>query len=546
MNKSFNIVPIGGLGEIGMNCLAIETEGKLLLIDCGVMFPTEDLGIELIHPKFDYLAKRRDDIEGIFLTHAHEDHIAGMPYLLRELDIPVYAGSYTSGLLAEKIKDIPGPPKLAAREIEPESKLELGPFTISPFSMPHSIVQNTGLWVEMPAGHLLHTGDFKLGMKGADRGETVLERLRQISNGNIDLMISDSTGSEEDEVAGEESDVERAIEGLVRETSGRVFVAIFSSNIKRLEAIIRVAARQGRKVALCGRSVQNHTKVAAATCGLDIPEATVVSMERAEELPRDESLVIISGTQGEPRAALTRLANDSHHIFSIKKDDLVVLSSRFIPGNEQAIARMIDRLLLRGARVIHRGIMNEIHVSGHGSAQEIRAAIQAVKPRCFLPVHGTLRHLVAGAELARAEGVENIGVATDGEVVRCTAEGISVEEGHFPTGKVYIDKGGGLSDSIIKDRRLLGTHGVLFISFAVDAQGEVTGVIDVDARGVTHEQTLPWLADQIRDKVLEIAPKIALNEATSSNQYRDLIRATIRKTISKLISRDPYVIIIIR
>jgi ribonuclease J len=541
--ENFSVVALGGLGEIGMNCLAVETNGRILLVDCGVMFSSEGIGVDLLHPSFQYLAQRRDDIEAVVLTHAHEDHISGVPFLLREVDVPIYGGSYALKLLKEKLSENRNSPKLVSFQIDEGNKVEIGPFEVTPFAMPHSIAQNTGLKIEMPQGTILHTGDFKLGLRAADEGKSTLDTLAKMAKGGIDLMLSDSTGSEETEVAGDESEVTESLERLVAEATGRVFVALFSSNVRRLESVLKVAQSNGRKVALIGRSVLTHSRVAAETCGLSFPAGLVVPIDEVASLPPQKTLLVVSGTQGEHRSALGRLASQNFRQIEINKGDLVILSSRFIPGNELAIGRLIDQVQRLGARVVHRGVDKTVHVSGHGSRSEITKAIHAVAPRTFMPVHGTYRHLVACEQLALEAGIKHTVIAANSDVVSISPDGMTVRRNRIPVRRICIDGGSGLAESAVKDRRILGAHGVLVVSFTVDDQGRATGPIDVIARGVTQDEALPWLADQIRSKVPELLHKLEAKERNDSTLAREFVRSGLRRFTSKLISREPYVLV---
>jgi ribonuclease J len=542
-DNSFRIIALGGLGEIGMNCLAVEARGRLLLIDCGAMFSSEGLGIDLILPGFDFLAERRGDIEGLVLTHAHEDHVAGVPYLLREIDVPVYGGAYSLGLLAGKMADVSPTPKLIPRKLNQESRIELGPFSLETFPMPHSTVENTGLIIDTPGGRILHTGDFKLQLKGPDKGRQVLARLKAAAGIPVDLMMADSTGSEEDEIAGEETEVAAAIDKLIQDAAGRVFVAIFSSNVKRLQLLLEIAKKHDRRVALCGRSVQTHVGVSTKIGALSIPSDLMVPQENAMETDRRRSLAVVSGTQGETRSALGKLSENAHHLLKIEKDDLVILSSRFIPGNELAIGRMIDRLSRLGARVVHRGIRSDIHVSGHASKREILQAIKTVGPRCFMPVHGTYRHLVACAALAKEAGVDHIQVASDGQIAQCDPGGLFIKNGFASVRRTYIDGGGGLDENAMKDRRILGSHGVLVVSFSKSGASGVLGSVEVIARGVTRDEAVPWLTSEVRKKVTSILGEMDPSDRANPDKCSDLIRSQLRKFLSKLISREPYVLV---
>jgi len=487
-SKAIRIVPLGGFGEIGMNCMVVEAQGRLLVIDCGVMFPPPDrYGIDFIHPSFEYLISRRDDIEALVLTHGHEDHVAAVPYLLRELDVPVLGAAYTTGLVSERMAEFDHGRHLRISRMDPGGRVQLGPFAVESFPMPHSIIDNTGLFVQTPAGTLLHTGDFKLGLKGPDGGAAVLERLAALGRRGVDLMICDSTGAEEPEEAGDEGTVERAILDLARGAGGRVFVAIFSSNILRLGSIASAAQATGRKLILAGRSVLNHSRVAAMVGALRLPAGLVVEPEEAGGLAPEKQLIVLSGTQGEERSALGRVSLDTYKSLSARPGDLVILSSRFIPGNEIAISRMIDRLLKLGARVAHRGNHPGVHVSGHGSRDEIRRAVGAVAPRSFLAAHGTYRHMAAAARIASEAGVASPCVAHDRQAA--------------------------------------------------------IGEIDVIAKGVVAEEALPWLVDQVRDHVRGIMRELAPRTPADSRQCAETARISLRRFLSKSISREPFVLV---
>jgi ribonuclease J len=540
------IRPLGGFGEIGMNCLTVEHDGRLLVIDCGVMFPARDLpGIDVIHPSFQYLISRRDAIEAVVLTHGHEDHLAGLPYLLREVDVPVAGTGFASNLMAARLRDSERSGRLDFRRLDVGGRIQVGPFAVSSFAMPHSIVENTGLVIETAAGRILHTGDFRLGLRGDDGGREVLERLAAAAAPGVDLMICDSTGAEEREPAGEESEVTATLRGLIGGTRGRVFVAIFSSNIRRLEAIIGLARDAGRKVVLCGRSVNSHLAAALEAGIISLPHGVLAPVDEAADIPPERLLVVISGTQGEARSALGRLAAEGHPQLTVAPGDLVVLSSRFIPGNELAISGMIDRLLVLGARVVHRGNLPGVHVSGHGSQGEIRMAVEAVRPRAFLPAHGTYRHLCAAVELARAAGVERALSVTDGQVVRLGPGGLDVEHDRVPAGRVYIDGGAGLPESAIRDRRLIGGRGALVVALAVDGRGRLVGRVEVLARGVVAEESLPWLEEQVRLEVGRLHGALDPETRGDVDRSRDALRSSLRRFVHKRTAREPWVGVVV-
>ena len=542
--NSLRICALGGFGEIGMNCLILEVEGEILVVDCGVMFPSLDQpGIDIIHPSFEYLVSRRNDLAGIVLTHGHEDHIAGVPYLLAQTDLPVYGSRYTVGLVEQRMKEFDHLGKLNAHIIDVDDVTEIGPFTIRSFPMPHSIIDNRGLLIDTAVGRVLHTGDFKLGMRGPTEGRDVLERLREMAADGIDLMICDSTGSQENEISGDESEVTDTLMSLVEETDGRVYVATFSSNVKRLAAIGEIAEHTGRKIALCGRSVVTHSRIAAQTGALRLPQQLVIPTEEVQNHPRDRTLVVVSGTQGESRSALSRLAMETLRHLNVEKGDLVALSSRFIPGNEVAISRTIDRLLRLGVRVVHRDNCPGIHVSGHGSIPEIEEAIAAVRPGAFIPGHGTYRHLAACSEIARREGVPAVMVLSNGQVAQLDTDGLSLTEEHLPVGKILIDGGSSVPESAMRDRHLLGNKGLLVISWIANEDGRPASEIDVLLRGVTSDEASPWLCEQIRAEIIRILSGMAPELQIDFSRCGESVKTAIRKFVNKTVSREPYVIV---
>jgi ribonuclease J len=544
--NSVGLVALGGFGEIGMNCLAVEAEGRILVVDCGVMFPSPDEpGVDVIHPSFEHLVAARDRIAGLVLTHGHEDHAAGVPYLLREIDVPVFGSPYALALVDRRFRESSGPGRLVPRALAVGGSAAIGPFGVTSFPLPHSIAQSTGLVIEAGGRRLLHTGDFKLGARAADHGAEALGRLREIGAAGVDLMICDSTGAEEAEEAGDEEAVGAHLEELVRETQGAVFAAIFSSNLARLEVLLRAARATGRRVVLAGRSVLAHAEVAAAAGLLVLPRDLVVPIEEAAKLRREALLVVVAGTQGEERSALGRIATGDHRQLQVRRGDLVVLSSRFIPGNELAISRMIDRLLRSGARVVHRGGDPSVHVSGHGSRSEIEAAIRAVRPRAFLAAHGTYRHLTAAAEIARSAGVARVLAVSNGDLVRVAGSEVTVEAGFAPVGRVMIDGDSGVPEAAMRERRLLGTRGLLHAVWRADAAGFVAGEAEVVARGVLADEALPWLRAEVRGKIRDLLAEAEPEVRRDAALCREMVRAALRRFVEKTIHREPYVIVTI-
>ncbi len=546
--STLQLMALGGLGEIGMNCLVLETEGRRLLVDCGVMFPEEETGVEVVHPSFDGLADRADCIEGVWITHGHEDHIGAVPYLLERFDVPVYAPPYAAGLLREKLRErtLPFAPRIHAT---PDGEaVTLGPFRLTSLQVAHSIIDATALLAETPAGTILHTGDFKLGLDGdGPAGSPTLGRLRSVlPSSGLDLLLSDSTGAEESGATGPESGVIERLDEILAGAQGRVFVALFSSNVERLEAVARLGVKHGRRVALAGRSVQLHTRVATELGRLRLPVERLVSPEDAARFPREQLLVIISGTQGEPRSNLVRLAEGSHRFLTIAEGDLVILSSRFIPGNEVAIGRMIDGLIRQGAQVIHHLLDPRIHVSGHGRSDDQRLLIEAVRPRCFMPVHGTLRHLVAHAGLARRSGVPQVELMENGQVIELSSHGLRRLDRRIPVGRMHVDGAGGLSEMVIRERRHLGDRGIVVAVLQIDPEkGCLRQPPEIITRGVVQAEAEPaFLAEATSALVKEFrdAPAAALSQPDA---VRELARRVLKRYVTRTLDRQPVIVPVI-
>ena len=540
--ENLKIVPLGGCGEIGMNCTALEAGGKVLLVDCGVVFPAPDqLGVQLGHPSFEYPVSRRDDMVGLVLTHGHEDHIAAIPYLLRELDVPVWGSPYTMGLVRSRMREFDHAGRLKAGILAPGAPTRLGPFSVGCFPVPHSIPDNLGLIIEAAGRRILHTGDFKLGAAGEGGTAPMLERIAPIAKEGIDLLLCDSTGAEEREPSGDERAVRDELARLVAGAEGRVYVAVFASNVSRLASIAEVAKRSGRKLAFSGRSVLNHVSVAGEVGTLRLPDGLVIPTERVMEHPRDGVIVALSGTQGEERSAMGRLSTENHRLLDVAPGDTVVLSSRFIPGNELAISRTIDRLLRLGARVEYRDNNPNVHVSGHGSRDEIRRLVEAVRPVAFMPVHGTYRHLVSCERIAREQGVARTAVASNGVVAVLDDDGIRLNGDTVPARKILIDGGTGVSEAAMRDRRLLGTKGLLLVSWIPDDDHMPAGRMEVVLKGVVSEEAIPWTADQVRDVANDKLRSMSTAEREDTIECAEAVRLALRKFMSKTMSREPFV-----
>ncbi len=539
--NGLRVVPLGGLGDIGRNMTVFEHAGRLLIVDCGVLFPEDSQpGVDLILPDFDFVRGRLDAIDAIVLTHAHEDHIGAVPYLLRErADIPIFGSRLTLALLEAKLREH----RIKATTVEVvEGQVEKrGPFTLEFVAVNHSIPDALAVFIDTPGGTVLHTGDFKMDQLPLDGRITDLRAFARLGERGVDLFLVDSTNAEVPGFVASERDIVPALERTFANASGRIVVASFASHIHRIQQIIDVAHRNRRKVAFFGRSMVRNMGVARDLGYLTIPGGVLVASDQLGDLPDDQVVLICTGSQGEPMAALSRIANNDHQI-KIGPGDTVVLASSLIPGNENAVSRVINGLTRLGARVVHKGNAM-VHVSGHAAAGELLYCYNIVKPRNVMPVHGEPRHLKANAELALATGIpaERIVLTLDGGVVDLVG-GKATVTGAVPCGYVYVDGAsvGDLTESSLKDRRVLGTEGFITCFVVVDSvDGKVTAGPEIQARGfveddATFDAVIPKIKQAIED---------ALREGnTDSYALQQIVRRTLGRWVNDQHRRKPMIV----
>ncbi len=483
---SVRIVPLGGLGEIGMNCLAIEQADGIVIIDCGVGFPSDDLGVDILHPAFDWLIEQRHRISGVFITHGHEDHVGGLPYLLAELELPVFGPPHALGVVKKRLIEHDfGPSELDLREAYPRRSYRVGPFEIEPVRVAHSIVEASALCIRTRAGVVLHSGDFNFDPDPPDGEPSDEERLMNLGDEGVSLLLSDSTNIDVDVRAGSERGVAAAVERIAENTRGRVVVAMFDSNIQRLITFGEVARRLGRKLCLLGRSLETHRDIATTIGRLAWPSDLLVSPEQARDVPRERLLMLAGGTQAEKNSAMRRLASGLHPALSLSEGDTVIFSSRAIPGNERPVMKMTNDLLRLGVHVHSRVTDPDVHTSGHAGRSEQRHMIELVRPRCFVPLHGTLHHLLRHEALARSVGVEQSAVVENGTPVVCDGQRLEKTE-VVPHGVVSVSVGGEpLEAETLQMRADIGRFGVVFAT-AVVARGVLASPPTIVSRGVPH------------------------------------------------------------
>jgi ribonuclease J len=509
MTGALRIVPLGGLGEVGMNCMALELDDTIVVVDCGVTFPDDERGVDLIHPDFSYLFDNRDRVKAVVLTHGHEDHIGALPYLLRELDVPVYGPEYALGLVRERLAEFDWqvPPNLLA--IQPRQTLALGAFTVEPFRVTHSIPDSLGLVFRSRVGTLVHSGDFKIDPAPMDGEPCDLPFLAELGSEGVRVLFSDSTNVDVEGSSGAESTVVDAITHHVQNGRGRVVVSMFGSNIYRLSAVLSAGAALGKQTLLLGRSLLTHMRVADRQGLLPRPLPTLISPDMAQAVPRDKLLVIASGSQAEPQAALSRLATSSHNHLRLEADDTVILSSRVIPGRERAIHALIDNLERAGVNVLQRFDDPKLHVSGHACRDEQRRLIELVQPQTFVPVHGTFHHLKRHAALAREAGIADTHVIENGTVLELDHHSAQLA-GRVGAGRVHIQAGQKLAGVVLRDRMLMAEVGIVLITLAVDVDGELRSRPRVLTRGVVWEDAERELLDDVSSEIELAVNKLPL------------------------------------
>ena len=535
------IVALGGLGEIGRNMTVFEFRGRLLVVDCGVLFPDSDQpGVDLILPDFSYLRDRLDKVEAVVLTHAHEDHIGAIPYLLRERpDIPLVGSRLTLALVRSKLSEHRVDP--VAVEVVEGERTSFGPFECEFFAVNHSIPDALAVAIRTQAGVVLHTGDFKMDQLPLDGRLTDLAGFARLGTEGVDLLMADSTNAEVPGVVTSERDIAPVLDEIFANTKQRIIVACFASHVHRVQQVLDVAVKHRRKVAFVGRSMVRNMGVARDLGYLRVPGGLLVDLRDAEEMPPGDVVLISTGSQGEPMSALTRMAGRDHPI-RIAAGDTVILASSLIPGNETAVYRVINGLTRLGARVVHKESAL-VHVSGHAPAGELLYVLNLVRPRNFMPVHGEWRHLRAHAQLASLSGVPdgNIVIAEDGVVVDLAA-GQAKVAGAVPCGYIYVDglTVGGVTESQLKDRRILGEEGFVSVVIVVDASsGKLVAEPEMHARGAGIDDAA---FREVLPKIEEALTLAAAEGITDTHQISQLARRIVGKWVSDNYRRRPMII----
>jgi len=540
------LVPLGGLGEIGLNMMLIESGDDIIAIDCGLLFPDDEmLGVDYAIPDFSYLRARRDAFRGVVLTHGHEDHIGALSYLLRDFDVPVYGTPLTLAIARHRLAEHGLLERADLRTYEPGDAVALGAFTASPIRVTHSIADGIGLAIETPIGTVVHTGDFKLDRHPVDDRQPDYSRFAALGDRGVLALCSDSTNVNRPGHTGSETEVGAALAERFAVAPGRIIVATFASHIHRIQQVLDLAARSERRIALLGRSMVANVAVAAELGYLRVPEGLLVPLEELGDVPPARQVILSTGSQGETNSAISLIAAGDHKLVQVNPGDLVIFSSRVIPGNERVLGRAINALLRRGAEVLWEDVAF-VHVSGHASQEDLKHMIELTRPRYFVPVHGEYRHLLQHARLAESVGIpaERIFLVEDGLGVEITKSGTRVLAG-YPAARVLVD-GKGVGDVgavVLRDRQLLSESGMVAVALTVDSQtGSIVAGPEIASRGLVYMKEADELMEEVKTAVRDALAAREEPEVIDKELIGATVRSAVRRFINQRFQRKPVVL----
>ncbi len=542
---NLKVIPIGGLNEIGKNLTVLEYKDQILVIDCGMSFPEDEMyGIDVVIPDYSYLVKNASKIVGVVITHGHEDHIGGVPYLLKQINVPIYGTRLPLGLIENKLKEHGLRANL--KTIKAGDKLRLGDFKVEVIRTTHSIADAVCLYIQTPAATLFHTGDFKIDYTPVDGEPIDLAKFAEIGKKGVDLMLADSTNALRPGFTASEKVVGKTLDGIFREAKNRIIIATFSSNVHRVQKIIELAAKYGRKFAVSGRSMENVVALAIELGYLKIPAGTYVELNKTKNIPDDQLVIITTGSQGEPMSALSRMANNEHKGVKLKKGDMVILSSTPVPGNEKAVSGVVNKLFEKEVEVIYNDIA-DTHVSGHACQEELKLIHALIKPRFFMPVHGEYRHLVKHAQIAESLGMkkDRIFILSNGDQLTVDKRNAVKFQNVVSADDILVD-GLGIGDVgniVLRDRKLLSESGLIIAVAAIDrASGEVISGPDIVSRGFVYVRENEDLINDAR----EIARNALEDSLYAGNRdwsgIKNNVREELRKFIFRKTKRSPIIL----
>lgn len=543
--NKLKVIPLGGMDEIGKNMTAFEYGENIIVVDCGLAFPEDEmLGIDLVIPDISYLEKNIEKLHAIVLTHGHEDHIGALPYVLRKLKVPVYGTELTLGLVENKLMEYEMMETVELKKVKPGQTIQLGAFKIEFIHTTHSIADSVALAIETPVGIVFHTGDFKIDQTPIEGEPIDLARIAELGKKGILLLMADSTNVERPGYTMSERTVGDTFDNIFRGTKGRIIVASFASNIHRIQQIFNSAVKYGRKVSICGRSMVNVVKTAIRLGYLSFPEDTLIDIDRIKRLPHEQLVIITTGSQGEPMSALARMASSSHKKVEIVPGDLVIISASPIPGNEKLVYNVINALFKQGAEVIYDSL-TDIHVSGHAKQEELKMMHRLTKPKFFMPVHGEYRHLVKHAKLAMSMGMDekDIFIMQNGKTLELTDKSAKIT-GSVQAGSILVDGlgVGDVGDIVLRDRKILSEDGLIIVVATLDPSGNLVANVEVISRGFVYVKESEELIEEVKNLARDALLKSVGRKGGNWGAIRNAIKDELNTFLYRKTMRRPMII----